>query len=74
MGRRVVITGVGALSPNAVGTEAFWEALAEGKSGIKKVTSFAVDSYPTRIAGEIRDFDPSDYVSPRDVRRTSRTA
>ena len=72
MGRRVVITGIGALSPNAIGAEAFWEALAAGKSGIKKVTSFAVDSYPTHIAGEIHNFDPTDCMSPRDVRRTSR--
>jgi len=69
--RRVVITGIGLVSPNAIGREAFWEALTEGKSGIKRITRFDVSSYATQIAGEIQDFDASDYMSPKDVRRTS---
>ena len=74
MKRRTLITGIGVLAPNAIGKEAFWKALAAGESGIKRITRFDASSYRTQIAGEIRDFDPMDYMSPRDVRRTPRTA
>ena len=71
MRRRVVVTGIGVVAPNAIGKEVFWKALSEGKSGIKKIKRFDVSSYPTQIAGEIQDFDPSDYMPPRDIKRTS---
>jgi 3-oxoacyl-[acyl-carrier-protein] synthase II len=72
MKRRVAIVGIGVLSPNGIGKENFWKSLKEGKSGIKKISCFDASSYSTRIAGEIQDFDPTDYISPREVRRTSR--
>ncbi len=71
MRRRVVVTGIGVVAPNAIGKEVFWKALSEGKSGIKRIKRFDVSSYPTQIAGEIQDFDPSDYMPPRDIKRTS---
>ena len=71
MRRRAVITGIGVVAPNAIGKKAYWKALAEGKSGIKRITRFDVSSYPTQIAGEIQNFDPTKYISPKDVRRMS---
>lgn len=68
---RTVITGIGVIAPNALGKEDFWKALSEGKSGIKKITRFDVSSYPSQIAGQINDFDPYDYISPKDIKRMS---
>ena len=70
--RRVVITGLGVITPNGIGKEKFWKALKEGKSGIKKITRFDTSSYPSQIAGEINDFDPTDYMSPKSARRMDR--
>jgi 3-oxoacyl-[acyl-carrier-protein] synthase II len=72
--RRIVLTGIGLVAPNAIGKEAFWKALADGKSGIKRIARFDVSSYETQIAGEIQDFKPDEYMSPKDVRRTSLAA
>lgn len=68
--RRVAITGVGLVSPLGVGTEASWEALLAGKSGIGPVTRFPItEEYPARIAGEVKGFDPTDYFHKRDVKK-----
>ncbi|MFH2012148.1 MAG: beta-ketoacyl-ACP synthase II [Pseudomonadota bacterium] len=72
MKRRVVITGLGVIAPNGIGKDAFWDALKKGKSGIKKVTRFDVSSYPTKIAGEVTDFDPTEYMNPKSARRIDR--
>ncbi|MGB9594755.1 MAG: beta-ketoacyl-[acyl-carrier-protein] synthase family protein [Candidatus Poribacteria bacterium] len=69
MKNRAAITGVGVIAPNAIGKEAFWQALADGKPGIKRITRFDVSSYSTQIAGEIRDFNPREYISPKEIRR-----
>lgn len=69
MKHRAVITGLGVIAPNAIGKDAFWQALADGKPGIKRITRFDVSSYPTQIAGEIRDFNPREYISPKEIRR-----
>jgi 3-oxoacyl-[acyl-carrier-protein] synthase II len=69
--RRIVVTGIGVVAPNAIGKEVFWKALTDGKSGIKRIAGFDVSSYATQIAGEIQDFDPGEYMSPKDIRRTS---
>ena len=70
---RVVATGIGILSPNGIGKSAFWEALRMGISGIKPVTFIDVTNYPSKIAGEITDFDPLDYLDFKLVKRTGRT-
>jgi beta-ketoacyl-acyl-carrier-protein synthase II len=56
--RRVVITGIGVVSPNGIGKENVWQAMSSGKSGVKLVDSFDVSMFNTRIAAEVRDFDP----------------
>jgi len=58
-GRRVAVTGIGAVAPNGVGREAFWSATRGGKSGVRRIESFDVADYPTRIAGQVRDLDVS---------------
>ncbi len=59
-GRRVVITGLGVLAPNGIGKEAFWQACISGRSGIRHITSFDASTLPTRIAGEISNFNPDE--------------
>jgi 3-oxoacyl-[acyl-carrier-protein] synthase II len=72
--RRAVITGLGVIAPNGIGKEAFWNALREGKSGITKLTRFDVSTYNSQVAGEVNDFDPTDYMSPKSARRMDRFA
>ncbi len=59
MQRRVVITGLGVVAPNGIGKEDFWNACISGRSGIRRVTRFDASPLPTRIAGEVADFDPA---------------
>ncbi|MES1240328.1 MAG: beta-ketoacyl-ACP synthase II [Acidobacteriota bacterium] len=68
--RRVVVTGVGLVSPLGVGTAANWQALLEGKGGIGPITRFDASDFPTRIAGEVKGFDPLDYVDKKDVKKS----
>jgi len=71
--RRVVITGVGVLSPLGNDLESTWSALKAGKSGIGPVTLLDPEPYPAKIAGEVRDFDAAQYFSnPKDARRCDR--
>jgi 3-oxoacyl-[acyl-carrier-protein] synthase II len=71
-GRRVVVTGVGAVSPNGVGRDAFWSALRAGRSGVKRITAFDVSHLPTRIAGIVDGFEPSDVMSANDLKHVPR--
>ena len=57
--RRVVITGLGLISPIGIGAEASWTAAVAGKVGIGPITQFDASTYPVRIAGEVKDFDPA---------------
>ena len=73
--RRVVITGLGALTPLGNDVETFWSNLKNGVSGIRRIESFDVSAYDSRIAGEVRGFDPKPYFNnAKDVRRTDRFA
>ena len=72
MKRRVVVTGIGAITPVGIGKEAMWDALARGVSGIGPITRFDASDYPTRFAGEVRDFDPTAYMDRKDARRLDR--
>lgn len=70
--RRVVITGLGVVTPLGIGVQRNWEALLTGESGIGKITSFDASDYPCKIAGEVKDFNPLDYVDKKDVKRLDR--
>jgi len=74
MARKVVITGIGAVSPNGIGREQFWEATRQGVSGVGRITRFDASKYPVQIAGEIRGFDETRYVSVKDRPHVSRVA
>jgi len=65
----VVVTGMGLVTPLGTGVEKNWEALMAGRSGIGTITRFHVADYPTRIAGEVRDFNPLDWIEKKDVRK-----
>jgi 3-oxoacyl-[acyl-carrier-protein] synthase II len=67
--RRVVVTGLGLVTPLGTGVEKNWEGLMAGRSGIGPITRFNVADFPTRIAGEVRDFDPLDWIEKKDVRK-----
>ena len=69
MARRVVVTGVGLVSSLGVGTAANWEVLCAGQSGIGPITHFDASEFSTRIAGEVRGFDPLQFVDKKDVKK-----
>src|SRR3954452_22779856 len=62
---RVVVTGMGVLAPNGIGLDAFWSSLVAGKSGVGVITSFDPAAFKSRIAGEVKGFDPLDYIDPK---------
>ncbi|HJV03987.1 MAG TPA: beta-ketoacyl-ACP synthase II [Actinomycetota bacterium] len=72
MTRKVVVTGIGPVTPVGIGREAFWDALVSGRSGIGEITLFDASEYPVKIAGEVQDFDPSEWMDRKAVRRTDR--
>jgi len=73
--RRVVITGLGVVTPAGNDLAAFWKSLIEGKSGIRKIQAFDTTDYDCQIGGEVRDFEPKNFFkNPKDVRRTDRFA
>ena len=70
MSRRVVVTGLGIISPVGIGVEANWEAVCAGKSGIGPVSKFEIhDDFPVRIAGEVHGFQPEDYLDHKEVKK-----
>ncbi len=71
--RRVVITGIGAVSPNGIGKENFWRATKEGKSGVQRISHFKTDDLACQIAGIISDFVPENYLPPQQLKSCSRT-
>jgi 3-oxoacyl-[acyl-carrier-protein] synthase II len=70
--RRVVVTGVGLVSPVGIGTDETWQAIREGRNGIAPITLFEADEFACRIAGEVKHFDPLDYVDKKDVKKMGR--
>jgi 3-oxoacyl-[acyl-carrier-protein] synthase II len=72
MKRRVVVTGIGAVSPNGIGRENFWSATKAGKSGVRRITRFDPSGFQVQIAGEVAGFDETAWVEPKDRPHVSR--
>lgn len=72
MKRRVVITGMGVVSSLGIGVDKFWNSIKEGKSGISSVKRFDVSNMPTKVAAEINDFEPTDYLDKKEAKRMDR--
>ncbi len=74
MSNRVVITGLGAITPVGIGKDEFWKNLLEGKNGIEKITRFDASEYGAQIAGEVKDFDPTAFIDKKEAKRMDRYA
>jgi len=72
MKKRVVVTGMGAVTPLGIGVDAFWQGLLEGRSGIDRVTRIDVSNMPTQVAGEVKDFDPAAFMDAKEAKRMDR--
>ncbi len=72
MRRRVVVTGIGCLTPIGIGKEEFWSSLLAGKSGVNYITKFDTTDYPTKIAAEVKDFNPEDYIDKKEMKKMDR--
>lgn len=70
--RRVMVTGMGAISPNGIGLDAFRRATLSGVSGVNRISSFDPSRLSCQIAGEVKDFRPEDYLQPKDLKRVGR--
>jgi 3-oxoacyl-[acyl-carrier-protein] synthase II len=71
--QRIVITGLGTVNPLGNSVGAYWDGLVAGKSGIGKITNFDASDLPCQIAGEVKDFDPSEYMDHKEARRAARS-
>lgn len=69
---RVVITGVGMITPLGIGVKKSWEGLIAGRSGIRKITQFDASAFPTKIAGEVEDFNPEEYIESKEIKKMDR--
>lgn len=69
---RVVITGIGAITPIGNSIDELWDSLINGRSGIDKITRFDVSSYPTKLAAEVKDFEPTEYIDKKEAKRMDR--
>ena len=69
-----MVSGLGAVAPNGLGKNNYWKATVNGESGIGRITRFDTSDYRTRIAGEVNDFDPAEYIPRKQARRMSRCA
>lgn len=67
--RRVVVTGLGVVAPNGIGTKAFWQNLVDGVTGIDRITRFDASRHDCKIAGEVKGFDPLNYIEKKEVKK-----
>lgn len=70
--RRVVVTGLGMVSPLGLDVQSSWEAVIQGKSGVGYITQFDTTNYPVKIAAEVKGFDPTNYIEPKEVKKMDR--
>lgn len=74
MKRRVVITGIGVIACNGIGKDAFWDAIKNGRSGVSNISAFDTSDFTTKFGGEVKNFDPLQYVEHKEVKRMDRTS
>ena len=67
--RRVVITGIGVISPLGIGNEKNWAAITSGQCGIGKITRFDASELPTQIAGEVKGFNAEDFIEKKEIKK-----
>lgn len=70
--KRVVVTGLGLITPLGIGVDASWRGLIEGRSGIRRITQFDAAQFPTKIAGEVEGFSPEDFIETKEVKKMDR--
>src|ERR671923_1729491 len=70
--RRIVMTGIGAVTPIGHGREGLWQGVLRGKSAVRRVSAFNVDAYRCQVAAEVRDFDPTPYLDKKQLKRLDR--
>jgi len=70
--RRVVVTGIGPICCNGIGKEVYWKSLIEGKSNIDRITLFDPTPFPSKVAGEVKNFNPSDFMDRKEAKRMDR--
>ena len=70
--RRVVVTGLGLVTPLGIGVEPSWTNLLAGRSGVRRITQFDASAFPTQIAGEVDGFDPEAFIEPKEVKKVDR--
>ncbi|GAI03893.1 unnamed protein product, partial [marine sediment metagenome] len=73
MNNRVVITGLGPVTPIGTGKNIFWKSLIQGKCGIDRISYFDIEKYPTKIAAEVKDFDYTNYISIKEANRMDKS-
>src|SRR5713226_4466469 len=71
---RVAVTGIGLITPLAIGVDAFWEATLAGKRGVRSITRFDPSEFDSHVAAEVDHFDPADFLEGKRLRRTDRFA
>lgn len=74
MRRRVVVTGIGCITPVGIGKKAFWDSIVRGVSGVSYITKFDTTDYPTKIAAEVKDFNPEEYLDKKECKRMDKFA
>jgi len=70
--KRVVVTGIGLITPLGIGVQKTWDFLLRGRSGIRRITRFDTDQFPTKIAGEVDGFNPEDYIETKEIKKMDR--
>ena len=70
--RRVVVTGIGPVTPIGTGLDAFWDGVTSGRNGVSSISRFPTDDLPVHVAGDVTDFDPAAWLDPKEIRRTDR--
>src|ERR671918_2782468 len=69
---KVVVTGIGPVTPVGTGVEEFWTGLTGGRNGVREISRFPTDDLPVKVAGDVHDFEPSRGLDPKGIRRTDR--